>query len=605
MILIVVVLLFQMKLLNKVDEITAHFSTMDDQSTANSLLPPPAESRKDVTVTKGQDRQTNRQKYPNCPFKDSSLVESIYVYPIPNSPDFTGDILSTHAQTNNSIIEEYPWVAIDAKARADASGPYDTTSQLVQYNTELMVRDVITHPESCLRTDDPETATLFYVPYLPSAEFHAGKLHPGDYSTSKYGQAIMDILLENNYEGWETVFGLTSQYWKRRHGADHILVFSEPMHGTWHPRSKRGNFHFIHSQFQLKPPIVVSVELSTTFVDMYPACARTNILMPYPNTDGRWFNGALNQEASDNLVSMGIHAVADSPAALATEIELAKKNHPPRNNNATDWSHQTPPRAMAQYYKAGFHGTCRYLRQSMASDYKCTPSGKFSKLHKISDYAHGYRQSTFCPCPGGDSPSAKRMFDALLAGCIPVILSHDFVWPFSAEFDRSASRGGGMGNAHTAIVDGIRSSVSLYGDLFQQGQSSSSIALLNPADFSIRLNVKDHMEPKFSPRSCERVTDGKGANQTDLQSVLDAIPPEEMERLKRGAELAGYAYSYYQKRPDLPDNPMTEGILPDGGAAHMLVRALEERALGRLWPACEQELRGKDPSKDNVNKFKC
>ncbi|KAL3901436.1 MAG: hypothetical protein SGARI_006073, partial [Bacillariaceae sp.] len=324
--------------------------------------------------------------------------------------------------------------------------------------------------------------------------------------------------------------------------------------------------------------------------------------MPYPNTDGRWFNGALNQEANDNLVSMEIQAVADSPAALTNEIELAKAQQQDQQQlapvtNLTDWSRRTPPRALAQFYKAGHHGTCRYLRQSMSNDFKCTPSGKFAGEHKLNNYAYGYRQSTFCPCPGGDSPSAKRMFDALLAGCIPVILSHDFVWPFTAEFDRSASKGTSVSNANAAIASGVRSAANLYGDLFQD-KSTSSIALLNPDDYSIRLQVTDHMEPTLDPRTCEHVTEGKGVNQASLQSVLDAISPEELTRLRRGVEVAGYAYSYYQNRPDMPNNPMQESILPDGGAAHMLVRALEERSSGKLWPACERELRDKNPSED-------
>lgn len=264
--LIVVVLMFQMKLLNKVNEITSNITNLSDKNAAHSLLPPieirnstrreKSSGRKEAInkaveadydtsaassgATQNQIRhddnndEVNYDKYPNCPFRGSSLVESIYVYPVPASPDFQGDILSPHAQSYP--IDEYPWVAVDAKAKADGSGPYDTTSQLVQYNTELMVRDVITHPDSCLRTNDPDRATLFYVPYLPSAEFHQGSLHLGDYSTTKYGQAIMDIVIDNKYDGWEKHFGLTSKYWKQRGGSDHILVFSEPMHGTWHPR---------------------------------------------------------------------------------------------------------------------------------------------------------------------------------------------------------------------------------------------------------------------------------------------------------------------------------------------------------------------------------
>ena len=187
----------------------------------------------------------------------------------------------------------------------------------------------------------------------------------------------------------------------------------------------------------------------------------------------------------------------------------------------------------------------------MQEEFKCTNSGKVLKKYKeeLKNYAYAYRQATFCPCPGGDSPSAKRNFDALLAGCIPVILSEDFVWPFTAEFDRS-SNGTGAG-----------------------------MAILNPDDFSIRLRAQDHEISKFdSPKTCVPVTAehdiGNNGN-SSLQAVLEAISADELARLRRGAAKAAYSYSYYKKRPDLPDNPLKEDILPDGGASHVLVRALE------------------------------
>lgn len=36
-----------------------------------------------------------------------------------------------------------------------------------------------------------------------------------------------------------------------------------------------------------------------------------------------------------------------------------------------------------------------------------------------------YHQSIFCPCLRGDEPPQKRFFDALLAGCIPVVLDYE------------------------------------------------------------------------------------------------------------------------------------------------------------------------------------
>jgi len=57
-------------------------------------------------------------------------------------------------------------------------------------------------------------------------------------------------------------------------------------------------------------------------------------------------------------------------------------------------------------------------------------------------------------------------------------------------------------------------------------------------------------------------------------------------------------YSWYKPRPDLVDNPLREGVLPDGGTAHALVRELEKRAGGVRWKACQAELklpRSKEP----------
>lgn len=222
----------------------------------------------------------------------------------------------------------------------------------------------------------------------------------------------------------------------------------------------------------------------------------------------------------------------------------------------------------------------------MTDEFQCSPSGKMVKKYKeeIGNYAYGYRHATFCPCPGGDSPSAKRNFDALLAGCIPIIISEDFVWPFTVEFDRSS-------NHHNSSRNGGKT------------------ALLNPDDFSIRLRAGDHEDSKFdSPKTCKPITmDNTTGNHrnSSLQSILEAISSDELARLRRGVTLAADAYSYYKKYPDLPDNPLREGVLPEGGAAYALVRALEERASGALWDACQREMEDKDIRKDSVKQFKC
>ena len=184
----------------------------------------------------------------HCIFRNSSIYRSIYVYPKPSN-------------------FSWPWIEIDQRIRREGIAQYDSLDKnFNQYTAELLVRDIITHPESCLQTHNPEQAKLFYVPYLPSMEYHNGSLY-GDYKTSPFGQALLDAT-NGKYDAWEKMFGLTSMYWRRRNGSDHILVMSEPLHGLSHPRNKRGNYHYIHSQRQLTPPIIISIELSKTFVEM-------------------------------------------------------------------------------------------------------------------------------------------------------------------------------------------------------------------------------------------------------------------------------------------------------------------------------------------------
>ena len=39
------------------------------------------------------------------------------------------------------------------------------------------------------------------------------------------------------------------------------------------------------------------------------------------------------------------------------------------------------------------------------------------------DYAELLRNATYCVCPRGDTPTTRKLYDALAAGCVPVIVS--------------------------------------------------------------------------------------------------------------------------------------------------------------------------------------
>lgn len=47
----------------------------------------------------------------------------------------------------------------------------------------------------------------------------------------------------------------------------------------------------------------------------------------------------------------------------------------------------------------------------------------------------GMRRSIFCLNPAGDTPSSARLFDAIVSGCIPVIVSDELELPFEGILD--------------------------------------------------------------------------------------------------------------------------------------------------------------------------
>ncbi len=52
-------------------------------------------------------------------------------------------------------------------------------------------------------------------------------------------------------------------------------------------------------------------------------------------------------------------------------------------------------------------------------------------------YAQEMLDSLFCLVPRGNTPWTRRLFDAIMSGCIPVVLSNAIVFPFESDLDWS------------------------------------------------------------------------------------------------------------------------------------------------------------------------
>ena len=280
---------------------------------------------------------------------------------------------------------------------------------------------IITNSLNCLTTSDPSTAKLFYVPFQSDLEFRTTACKVSDRSQTAHSLAL-EKAMNGDYSLWEETWGLPKKWWERNKGADHIVVMAAPLTGLTHPSSKRGDWHYITTQHQLSAPIVISTELSTSFVKKFPKCAAKNIVVPYPNHNGDWFNGRLDQEVKEKA------SVSRSVNSSSLDSKISQ-----------------------MYYSGGMHGECVPLRKSIKSSFQCSSSSSLlsSVFGKSYSFNEGLRAATFCPCPHGDSPSAKRMYDTVIAGCIPVVLSTDFVWGLTTEMPGSST---GLG---VCVVGGV------------------------------------------------------------------------------------------------------------------------------------------------------
>lgn len=95
--------------------------------------------------------------------------------------------------------------------------------------------------------------------------------------------------------------------------------------------------------------------------------------------------------------------------------------------------HTPPPNASRPYFAffaGGLHGPIRpYLFQHWKG--RENDMQVFEYLPKNKDYYSYMLKSKFCLCPSGYEVASPRIVEAIYSGCVPVILSDNYVLPFS------------------------------------------------------------------------------------------------------------------------------------------------------------------------------
>lgn len=84
---------------------------------------------------------------------------------------------------------------------------------------------------------------------------------------------------------------------------------------------------------------------------------------------------------------------------------------------------------LSQLFPCRAH-TCRGLRGAIWEKYQDDPLFDISSEHPAA-YYEDMQRSIFCLCPLGWAPWSPRIVEAVVFGCIPVIIADDIVLPFT------------------------------------------------------------------------------------------------------------------------------------------------------------------------------
>lgn len=394
-----------------------------------------------------------------------------------------------------------------AKGRKSPSDShFDGEHLLAQFSLEFILSDFF--EQACVRTMDPDVADFYFVPFYSDIEYRAAGRPDGP---SAHGEAILDILERNDTRKWVERFGVTDKYWLRW-PERHLLVQPAPVTGWRHPKGRRGWHHY---KVQLAAPIFLSIEVSRSWTLQYPSCSSKNIVLPYPIPGRAW-----HDQGRSSWAAMG--AAVHGDAGTKRPIQAV--------------------------YRGGRHG-CPNIRQVLASELRSDEKiasairrveERYRLLASPGPQAIAPRQllmhvADFCPCPEGDSPSAKRQYDALLAGCVPVVVSDDALFAYDQHFQTGA---------------------------------------LNSSKFSLRVPEQTVLDRGVLPS-------------------IRAVEPAQLDELRRNAAVAANAYRYYA-RGSYAEDPLPARRYPDGGALALLVADLDlrrrQRRVSAAWHECSAEL---------------
>ena len=248
-----------------------------------------------------------------------------------------------------------------------------------QYGTEIRFHENLMH--HAVRTTNPEEAEFFFVPiygecYLFRETQNSGTNNAMKVTNLWYRDALKTIQTEH-------------PYWNRTDGRDHVWSFP----------GARGPHIFRDWKKLIKKSIFLTPEGDRSFGEQFNTWK--DIVIPGLEPDSEFIEGKLRKQSSlkKDIFAFFRGTILNKAGILA-------------------YSRGIRPKMEAAFKK---HKDVIFTEEIPSCDRDC--------------YRKELTRSTFCLCPRGWSPWTLRAYQAMMVGCIPVIIADEIELPYENSLD--------------------------------------------------------------------------------------------------------------------------------------------------------------------------
>ncbi|KAK6248344.1 hypothetical protein QUC31_019909 [Theobroma cacao] len=141
-------------------------------------------------------------------------------------------------------------------------------------------------------------------------------------------------------------------------------------------------------------------------------------------------------ELYKNLIRVLCNANSSEGFHPKRDVALPELNLPPRGFSPRRFAQPPDKRTILAFFAGGAHGNIRKILLHHWKD-KDNEVQVHEYLSKGQDYSKLMGRSKFCLCPSGFEVASPRVVESFYAGCVPVIISDNYVLPFSDVLDWS------------------------------------------------------------------------------------------------------------------------------------------------------------------------